>query len=365
MERFARHSRTNFPLEDDGTIQNFGMCRRSGLSDLKRRFPSPERMRQMSPFCGALSLSLSRRCNPLYLLFKCLDTSWRTNKREFFPIFGSWFELSLPPSRSRAKFQPIRDPVNTSRELSSSRKLRSAISLYTSPLEHYPKDVTTDITSGRITILYTWKGKKKASRIRRRNEIRGILFERKKKKRGLGRVGIQGFGYKGYRREGRKETKGIEFYSMHKMNGGRRGGVKSDFIREIRHHSTTHRGGQGSYVAGESSLTCCCCCCRLCGRCGLTNRSMAVADAEPPPPMIPVANGGPNGFESILATSRDFRFSSFKKAHVDMCQPFSSASNHRPSTTTFASTLRQQHVSTDSRSFSSPFSYLPSLLTLL
>lgn len=150
------------------------------------------------------------------------------------------------------------------------------------------------------------------------------------------------------------------------MNGGRRGGVKSDFIREIRHHSTTHRGGQGSYVAGESSLTCCCCCCCwLCGRCGLTNRSMAVADAEPPPPMIPVANGGPNGFESILATSRDFRFSSFKKAHVDMCQPFSSASNHRPSTTTFASTLRQQHVSTDSRSFSSPFSYLPSLLTLL
>lgn len=224
------------------------MCRRSGLSDLKRRFPSPERMRQMSPFCGALSLSLSlsRRCNPLYLLFKCLDTSWRTNKREFFPIFGSWFELSLPPSRSRAKFQPIRDPVNTSRELSSSRKLRSAISLYTSPLEHYPKDVTTDITSGRITILYTWKGKKKASRIRRRNEIRGILFERKKKKRGLGRVGIQGFGYKGYRREGRKETKRrIEFYSMHKMNGGRRGGVKSDFIREIRHHSTTHRGGTG------------------------------------------------------------------------------------------------------------------------
>lgn len=142
------------------------------------------------------------------------------------------------------------------------------------------------------------------------------------------------------------------------MNGGRRGGVKSDFIREIRHHSTTHRGGQGSYVAGESSLTCCCCCCRLCGRCGLTNRSMAVADAEPPPPMIPVANGGPNGFESILATSRDFRFSSFKKAHVDMCQPFSSASNHRPSTTTFASTLRQQHVSTDSRSFLTIF--LPS-----
>lgn len=45
--------------KDDGTIQNFGMCRRSGLSDLKRRFPSPERMRQMSPFCGALSLSLS------------------------------------------------------------------------------------------------------------------------------------------------------------------------------------------------------------------------------------------------------------------------------------------------------------------
>lgn len=365
MERFARHSRTNFPLEDDGTIQNFGMCRRSGLSDLKRRFPSSERMRQMSPFCGALSLSLSRRCNPLYLLFKCLDTSWRTNKREFFPIFGSWFELSLPPSRSRAKFQPIRDPVNTSRELSSSRKLRSAISLYTSPLEHYPKDVTTDITSGRITILYTWKGKKSIAYTSSKRNTWNFIRKEEKKKRGLGRVGIQGFGYKGYRREGRKETKGIEFYSMHKMNGGRRGGVRSDFIREIRHHSTTHRGGQGSYVAGESSLTCCCCCCRLCGRCGLTNRSMAVADAEPPPPMIPVANGGPNGFESILATSRDFRFSSFKKAHVDMCQPFSFASNHRPSTTTFASTLRQQHVSTDSRSFSSPFSYLPSLLTLL
>lgn len=147
--------------KDDGTIQNFGMCRRSGLSDLKRRFPSSERMRQMSPFCGALSLSLSRRCNPLYLLFKCLDTSWRTNKREFFPIFGSWFELSLPPSRSRAKFQPIRDPVNTSRELSSSRKLRSAISLYTSPLEHYPKDVTTDITSATNNDFIYVKRKKK------------------------------------------------------------------------------------------------------------------------------------------------------------------------------------------------------------
>lgn len=108
-----------------------------------------------------LSLSLSRRCNPLYLLFKCLDTSWRTNKREFFPIFGSWFELSLPPSRSRAKFQPIRDPVNTSRELSSSRKLRSAISLYTSPLEHYPKDVTTDITSATNNDFIYVKRKKK------------------------------------------------------------------------------------------------------------------------------------------------------------------------------------------------------------
>lgn len=78
----------------------------------------------------------------------------------------------------------------------------------------------------------------------------------------------------------------------------------------------------GSYVAGESCLTCCrrcrCCCC-VCGRCGLTNRSTAVADAEPPPPMIPVANRGPR-FESILATSRDSRFSSFKKADVDMCQ---------------------------------------------
>lgn len=174
--------------KDDGTIQNFGMCRRSGLSDLKRRFPSPERMRQMSPFCGALSLSLSRRCNPLYLLFKCLDTSWRTNKREFFPIFGSWFELSLPPSRSRAKFQPIRDPVNTSRELSSSRKLRSAISLYTSPLEHYPKDVTTDITSGRVTILYTWKGKKSiAYTSSKRNTWNFIRKEEKKKRTGSSR----------------------------------------------------------------------------------------------------------------------------------------------------------------------------------
>lgn len=69
MERFARHSRTNFPLEDDGTIQNFGMCRRSGLSDLKRRFPSSERMRQMSPFCGALSLSLSREDATLFIYF--------------------------------------------------------------------------------------------------------------------------------------------------------------------------------------------------------------------------------------------------------------------------------------------------------
>lgn len=77
-------------------------------------------------------------------------------------------------------------------------------------------------------------------------ETKYVEFYSKKKKRGLGRVGIQGFGYKGYRREGRKETKRrIEFYSIHKMNGGRRGGVKSDFIREIRHHSTTHRGGTG------------------------------------------------------------------------------------------------------------------------
>lgn len=63
-----------------------------------------------------------------------------------------------------------------------------------------------------------------------------------------------------------------------------------------------------------SILTCC-------GRCGLTNRSMAVADAELPPPMVPVVYGGPS-FESILATSRDSRFSSFKKADVDMCQAY-------------------------------------------
>lgn len=149
---------------------------------------------------------------------------------------------------------------------------------------------------------------------------------------------------------------------------GRKGGVKSgskDFIRDEREEdggrneggrgstrlpfddtSRRGRGGQGSYVAGESSLTCCCCCCWLCGRCGLTNRSMAVADAEPPPPMIPVASGGPSGFESILATSRDFRFSSFKKAHVDMCQPFSSASssinNHRRFNTLNHSNTSQQ-----------------------
>lgn len=175
--------------KDDGTIQNFGMCRRSGLSDLKRRFPFPERMRQMSPFCGALSLSLSRRCNSLYLLFKCLDTSWRTNKREFFPIFGSWFELSLPPSRSRAKFQPIRDPVNTSRELSSSRKLRSAISLYTSPLEHYPKDVTTDITSATNNDFIYVKRKKKsiAYTSSKRNTWNFIRKEEKKKRTGSSR----------------------------------------------------------------------------------------------------------------------------------------------------------------------------------
>jgi len=48
---------------------------------------------------------------------------------------------------------------------------------------------------------------------------------------------------------------------------------------------------------------------------------MAVADAELPPPTAPVVNGGPS-FGSTLATSRGFRFSSFKKADVDMCQGF-------------------------------------------
>lgn len=68
---------------------------------------------------------------------------------------------------------------------------------------------------------------------------------------------------------------------------------------------------------------------RVVWRCGLTNRSTAVADAEPPPPMVPVVNGGPS-FGSTLATSRDFRFSSFKKADVEMCQaPFSPPSHHR------------------------------------
>lgn len=67
-----------------------------------------------------------------------------------------------------------------------------------------------------------------------------------------------------------------------------------------------------------------------CGRCELTNRSMAVADAELPPPMAPVVYGGPS-FESILATSRDFRFSSFKKADVDMCQAsFPPSFRHQP-----------------------------------
>jgi len=60
---------------------------------------------------------------------------------------------------------------------------------------------------------------------------------------------------------------------------------------------------------------------RVVWRCGLTNRSTAVADAELLPPMVPVVNSGPS-FGSILATSRDFRFSSFKKADVDMCQGF-------------------------------------------
>lgn len=55
---------------------------------------------------------------------------------------------------------------------------------------------------------------------------------------------------------------------------------------------------------------------------------MAVADAELPPPMVPVVSGGPS-FGSTLATSRDFRFSSFKKADVDMCQGLSS---HRRAT---------------------------------
>lgn len=102
--------------------------------------------------------------------------------------------------------------------------------------------------------------------------------------------------------------------------------------------------GEGSYVAGESCLTCCrrCCCC-VCGRCGLTNRSTAVADAEPPPPMIPVANRGPR-FESILATSRDSRFSSFKKADVDMCQSLLFRPNsHQPSAVASTISNTSQH----------------------
>lgn len=89
--------------------------------------------------------------------------------------------------------------------------------------------------------------------------------------------------------------------------------------------STTHRGKIFALVPTSPSILTCF------GRCGLTNRSMAVADAELPPPMTPLVNGDPS-FESILATSRDFRFSSFKKADVDMCQasfqPSSIATNH-------------------------------------
>lgn len=186
MERFARHKLSSGGWWNDSEFWDVS-TKWSVRS--KTSFPLPwTDAPDVAILWCPLSLSLSRRCNPLYLLFKCLDTSWRTNKREFFPIFGSWFELSLPPSRSRAKFQPIRDPVNTSRELSSSRKLRSAISLYTSPLEHYPKDVTTDITSGRITILYTWKGKKSiAYTSSKRNTWNFIRKEEKKKRTGSSR----------------------------------------------------------------------------------------------------------------------------------------------------------------------------------
>lgn len=159
MERFARHKLSSGGWWNDSEF--WDVSTKWSLRS-KTSFPLPwTDAPDVAILWCPLSLSLSRRCNPLYLLFKCLDTSWRTNKREFFPIFGSWFELSLPPSRSRAKFQPIRDPVNTSRELSSSRKLRSAISLYTSPLEHYPKDVTTDITSATNNDFIYVKRKKK------------------------------------------------------------------------------------------------------------------------------------------------------------------------------------------------------------
>lgn len=156
----------------------------------------------------------------------------------------------------------------------------------------------------------------------------------------------------------------VQFYThreRERMKGGREGGRDRRILRGRRmgrnltrlpFDDTWRRGGQGSYVAGESSLTCCRCCCWLCGRCGLTNRSMAVADAEPPPPMIPVANGGPNGFESILATSRDFRFSSFKKAHVDMCQTLLLRLKPSSINTTTFNVTRQQHVSTRYEIFS-------------
>lgn len=219
------------------------------------------------------------------------------------------------PNCSRAKLEPnIRDPVNTSLVVVK-RKLRSADEF--TRLEYYSTNATTRET--RIMILHI-----KYYAYMKRNE--------NKEEKGGGGFDL-----------------GIKYNFIRAEKGGRRIWIQGR-LKEVGFgwHSTTHRAtkmsGEGSYVAGESCLTCCrrCCCC-VCGRCGLTNRSTAVADAEPPPPMIPVANRGPR-FESILATSRDSRFSSFKKADVDMCQSLLFRPNsHQPSAVVSTISNTSQH----------------------
>lgn len=142
-----------------------------------------------------------------------------------------------------------------------------------------------------------------------------------------------------------REVKKTERFSARWKNAEHAG--KSSFEWRRYFDDTSPRGG-GEYFLERflrhRRAFCTLCCERFCG---LTNRSMAVADAELPPPMTPLVNGGPS-FESILATSRDFRFSSFKKGRRGYVPGFSSTIVHRYQTLL---NVYQQHVSSDARSF--------------
>lgn len=99
----------------------FQTCRRNGPDRKTISFPVKQTC-QMSSLYHMLRF-LCLLCGARFT-FKWQtprnDTSWRTNKREFFRIFGNWFCSLL----FRCQIPAIRDPVSTSRESRCWRKLK-------------------------------------------------------------------------------------------------------------------------------------------------------------------------------------------------------------------------------------------------